>query len=117
MPEDFRFSLRQGQGTDLRGFTWWADGSGFQTFIPPHSSQPDVFFQLSSCQNNASNPPCSGPATTALRAMMASRSRHPGGVHVSTCDGSARFVSDNIALGVWRAVSTTKAGDTVPDTW
>jgi prepilin-type N-terminal cleavage/methylation domain-containing protein len=107
--------VRQGQGTDLRGFTWWSDASGFQTFIPPNSSQPDVFFSLSNCQNNQSNPPCSGPATSALRAMFASRSRHPGGVHVVTCEGAGRFISDNIALGVWRNLSTTKAGDTVPD--
>ena len=37
---------------------------------------------------------------------MLSRSRHPGGVQVSFCDGSARFVSDNVDLDTWKAVST-----------
>jgi prepilin-type N-terminal cleavage/methylation domain-containing protein len=109
--------VRQGQGTDLRGFTWWADSSGFQTFIAPNSSQPDVFFSLSNCTNNGTNPPCTGPATTVLRATFAARSRHPGGVHATNCDGSSRFYSDNVSIGVWRALSTTKAGDTVPDTF
>ena len=34
--------------------------------------------------------------------MFASRSRHTGGVQVSLCDGSSRFISDNIDLSIWR---------------
>lgn len=41
------------------------------------------------------------------------RSRHPGGVHVSLADGSARFVSENIDLLVWRSLLTIKGGDLV----
>jgi prepilin-type N-terminal cleavage/methylation domain-containing protein/prepilin-type processing-associated H-X9-DG protein len=34
--------------------------------------------------------------------MSASRSNHPGGVNVSRCDGSVRFVSQDINLQTWR---------------
>jgi prepilin-type N-terminal cleavage/methylation domain-containing protein len=37
---------------------------------------------------------------------FASRSRHPGGVVASRCDGSVHFVGDGIDAIVWRALST-----------
>ena len=43
--------------------------------------------------------------------MMASRSRHPGGVQSVTCDGATRWVSNNIALGVWRALCSSAGGE------
>ncbi|HEY3392470.1 MAG TPA: H-X9-DG-CTERM domain-containing protein, partial [Lacipirellulaceae bacterium] len=36
----------------------------------------------------------------------AARSRHPGGVNVSFCDGSVTFVSDDIVLFAWMAQGT-----------
>jgi hypothetical protein len=45
--------------------------------------------------------------------MMASRSRHPGGVQVNTSDAATRFVSNNIAIGVWRALCSSEGGDAV----
>jgi prepilin-type processing-associated H-X9-DG protein len=44
---------------------------------------------------------------------MAARSRHPGGVQASHCDGSVTFYSENIELDVWRALSTAQGGDIV----
>ena len=29
-----------GQGRDLRGFSWWGDAAGFETFLAPNSSFP-----------------------------------------------------------------------------
>lgn len=46
------------------------------------------------------------------KATMPPSSRHIGGVHVMLCDGSVRFVSDNINLGTWRAIGT-RAGKEV----
>lgn len=51
-------------------------------FFPPNSSDPDVVFHGDS--------------------MSASRSNHPGGVNVSLCDGSTRFVTNNVDLQTWR---------------
>jgi prepilin-type processing-associated H-X9-DG protein len=41
----------------------------------------------------------------------AARSRHPGGVNVLMADGSARFVTDNVHLSVWRGHSTRDGGE------
>ena len=37
---------------------------------------------------------------------MAARSQHEGGVHILLCDGSARFVSENIDSATWIAIGT-----------
>ena len=41
----------------------------------------------------------------------AARSKHPGGVNSSRCDGSVKFVSDSIDLDVWRALATRAGGE------
>ena len=51
--------------------------------------------------------------TPALPLMLASRSRHPSGVHTAMCDGSVRFISDNIELDTWRALSTIKGSELI----
>lgn len=43
----------------------------------------------------------------------AARSRHPGGVNASMCDGSVHFFNDSIDLGVWRALATRAGGESV----
>ena len=42
----------------------------------------------------------------------AARSQHEGGVHLLLCDGSARFVSENINGPTWRALAT-RAGNEI----
>ena len=41
------------------------------------------------------------------------RSRHPGGVNTTMCDGSVRFVKNSINLSTWSAISTTQGGEIV----
>jgi prepilin-type N-terminal cleavage/methylation domain-containing protein/prepilin-type processing-associated H-X9-DG protein len=101
-------------GMDLRGFAWWSSGAHFETALPPNSSQPDVVEQQQYCRNEPPNPPCIGP-TTANPQNIAARSRHPGGVQVALCDGAVRFVSNNIFIDTWRAVSTTYNKDVATD--
>jgi prepilin-type processing-associated H-X9-DG protein len=43
--------------------------------------------------------------------LMTARSNHPGGVNVSFCDGSVRFVEDNVRIEVWRAAATRAGGE------
>ena len=101
-----------GQGLDLRGFSWWGDAAGFETYLAPNSEFPDVLFSPYYCKSGPPNPPCLG-ATPALPDNYAARSRHPGGVNAAMADGSVRFVKDAVSLATWRALSTTRGGEAV----
>jgi prepilin-type processing-associated H-X9-DG protein len=101
-----------GQGQDLRGFSWWGDAATFETFSTPNSSFPDVMFSPFYCINRSPNPPCVS-STTALPDLYAARSRHNGGVNVAMGDDSVHFVKNSISVGIWRAMSTTRAGEVV----
>jgi prepilin-type processing-associated H-X9-DG protein len=50
---------------------------------------------------------------TQQKALAAARSAHKGGVHVTLCDGSVRFVSDSVSLPVWRAVATRAGSESL----
>ncbi len=104
----------QGHGRDLRGFSWWAFGSGFMTYLAPNSNEPDVMQSSSYCNpDHQLNPPCIGPHTLEQPMTWASRSRHPGGVQSAMCDGSVRFISENIDIGTWRSLSTSQGGEVI----
>jgi prepilin-type N-terminal cleavage/methylation domain-containing protein/prepilin-type processing-associated H-X9-DG protein len=51
----------------------------------------------------------------ALRATMPPSSRHTGGVHTLLCDGSVRFVSENVNLTVWRGIGSRAGGEVIGD--
>jgi prepilin-type N-terminal cleavage/methylation domain-containing protein/prepilin-type processing-associated H-X9-DG protein len=99
---------------DNRGRIWNDDaGAGVvSTILTPNSTAPDILPTLSGsstplCYNNPDlGLPCSTSGATKNGSHIASRSRHPGGVHVAMCDGSTHFVNDDIELEVWRAIST-----------
>ena len=43
--------------------------------------------------------------------LTAARSRHTGGVHVLLCDGSVRFISENLDLKIWRGLGSRAGGE------
>ncbi len=98
--------VRQGRGVDLRGFSWWGYAAGFTTYLSPNSSQPDVMQSAGYCQNDGVDPPCVTPHTAAQPMTHAARSNHPGGVLSILCDNSVHFISDNIDIDTYRALST-----------
>ncbi len=100
----------QGKLTDLRGFSWWAPGAQFTSVFPPNSTSPDILTQNCTTRPRE-NLPCT--ANGGLWNIQAARSRHPGGVNAALCDGSVRFVQQNISISVWRALSTSKGGETL----
>ena len=103
----------QGSGRDLRGFSWWGNASQFSAFLPPNSPVPDRLPEVQYCQDEPlRNRPCA-LATTTNPEMLASRSMHVGGVQLTLCDGSSRFVSENIDLNVWRALSTSQGSEVI----
>jgi len=103
----------QGSGTDLRGFVWWGDASGFTAYHSPNSLLPDRFSDHFYCTNEPDrNLPCA-VATSSLPVMFASRSRHPRGVATVMCDGATHFISDGVDIAVWRRLSTSRGGEQV----
>jgi prepilin-type N-terminal cleavage/methylation domain-containing protein/prepilin-type processing-associated H-X9-DG protein len=101
----------QGQGTDVRGFTWWGPATGITTFATPNTNSPDLV-ATGFCVNNSSNPPCTG-VVTLDQALLFARSKHTGGVNVALADGSGRFLANNIDLTTWRALGTAQGGEAV----
>jgi prepilin-type N-terminal cleavage/methylation domain-containing protein/prepilin-type processing-associated H-X9-DG protein len=61
---------------------------------------------------------CHSPAPTSANGRAvhnAARSKHKGGVNAAMADGSVRFVSDTIALALWRAMGTMNGNESVND--
>ena len=102
---------------DRRGRLWVKGRGSIQvsTVEAPNTSKPDKTL----CDENG--PVVEAPCDASVGGqeydgrILHSRSRHPGGVQVSYCDGSATFISDSVELDVWRS-SGTKAGDDPPVT-
>lgn len=47
--------------------------------------------------------------------LFAARSNHTGGVTLTRCDGSVTFVSEQIQLQAWRALSTRSGGESISE--
>jgi len=87
-----------GTWTAVRGAKWINGHFGdaiYNHYYGPNSQTPD-------CGNAFHN-----------HALTAARSRHAGGVHALLCDGSVRFVGENIGLNIWHALATRSGGEVV----
>ena len=102
----------QGQGNDLRGFSWWGGATGFTTWLSPNSSLPDVVTG-GICGPAAQNPPCTTTSTATAPRMMGTRSRHSGGVQTVYCDGHFGFINNSISYSVWQALGTSRGREPV----
>lgn len=76
---------------------------GFMTRTTPNSSIAD------DVENCVTYLPCI--TSTRVNISLAARSRHAGGVVVAMCDGSVKFINDQIDIGTWQALSTMAEGD------
>jgi prepilin-type processing-associated H-X9-DG protein len=97
---------------DRRARVWIFTPGSYQltTRMAPNSADGDVTKCL---PDNEYLAPCVRKDGALGQFTLAARSRHPGGVNTSRCDGSAEFVSDDVDLVAWRAHSTM-AGDDPP---
>jgi len=75
----------------------WIWGNGFNTTFNTHY-QPNQ--PILDCASNAMG-------------FLKAASWHTGGVHVVLCDGSVRFVSENINHQTWQSLSTRNGGEFV----
>lgn len=93
------------QDNDWRGDIQNDDGVfRFHTSLTPNTSAPDII--ESGWFQPTGDPAMPAVAGASSAQVAAARSRHPGGVNVSFCDASARFISDNIPPIVWQALGT-----------
>lgn len=88
------------EGWDGTRSACWIRGYGsnapvIQGYFTPNNPYPDIVYVVSLV---------SGP-----------RSAHPGGVNIVYCDGSTRFVADEIAVDAFRAQWTRAGGETAID--
>ncbi len=73
----------------------------FHTLVSPNTSVPDIiengWFQ------NTGDPNMPAVAGGRSSQVAAARSRHSGGVQAAFCDGSTRFIVNDVELDVWKA--------------
>lgn len=86
---------------------WWYNGSTATTAIPlnapPQCSAGNTGVKKIDLQK------CAGDWPDNYSFM----SRHEGGAHFALADGSTRFISENIDLGVYRGLGTIDRGETI----
>ncbi|MCI0463212.1 MAG: DUF1559 domain-containing protein [Gemmataceae bacterium] len=102
---------RVASDNDWRGDIHNDDGVfRFHTVVTPNSSAPDL---ISSRTFFRVDPDPLMPVALGFPQRAAARSRHAGGVNAAMCDGSVRFVSNNIALATWQAMGSMAGGEVV----
>jgi prepilin-type processing-associated H-X9-DG protein len=82
----------------------------FHTSLTPNSSAPDLM--RDNFAAGADFDPLL-PHTVGTPRMAGARSRHPGGVNATFCDGSGDFFSNDIDAIVWRAMGTMNGSEVV----
>jgi prepilin-type N-terminal cleavage/methylation domain-containing protein/prepilin-type processing-associated H-X9-DG protein len=63
------------------------------------------------CYRETDVPGSNGGRGAYPHGVFSPTSRHPGGVNVSLCDGSVRFVTDTVDMAIWRAAGTRNGGE------
>jgi prepilin-type N-terminal cleavage/methylation domain-containing protein len=112
----------------IRGSHSYDEGPVFMVYYGPNDRTPDLTRWCDPADGMPSaDAPCvwvtgftgeTGWAVGSLNKVLhTSRSTHAGGVHVALCDGSARFISQTIALGVWQALGSPKGGEVIGKDW
>jgi prepilin-type N-terminal cleavage/methylation domain-containing protein/prepilin-type processing-associated H-X9-DG protein len=95
-------------------------GALFSAALTPNTSAPDQV--RGPCPQDQRDPQYKAPCQSldpvaywwhphAAGAHAAARSQHPGGVNVAMADGSIRFVTNTVDLGVWRGMGTRAGGE------
>ena len=109
--------------TDARGmmYTNRAGAKFLYVTLGPNSKSPDNFigYHASFCpgDNSRNKPTQNLPCTQGGDDFnfASPRSRHTGGVNVTLCDGSVRFIRDAIDANTWQRLGWMADGNTVSD--
>jgi prepilin-type N-terminal cleavage/methylation domain-containing protein len=103
------------------GVPIYQGGSGFTAYYSPNSTASDRAARQCFTTLGGNFPACvltgtggsdlSNTGGEMALQIFVSRSKHTGGVQSAMGDGSVRFISQNINLGVWRGASTAQGGE------
>jgi prepilin-type processing-associated H-X9-DG protein/prepilin-type N-terminal cleavage/methylation domain-containing protein len=80
--------------------------------MTPNSQTPDVVGRFKATGDSLM-PVAAGSPNDAIGDYSAARSRHRGGVNISFCDGSVRFIGDGIQDTIWSALGTMDGGEVI----
>ena len=90
--------------------------SGYSTLLTPNSTTPDSMY-TGQCPDITSSAGPSDKRRPCVEAssveFTAARSAHAGGVNTALCDGSVRFISDTVSSEAYKALGSTRGGETV----
>jgi prepilin-type N-terminal cleavage/methylation domain-containing protein/prepilin-type processing-associated H-X9-DG protein len=86
------------------------DAFCFFTAAAPPNTGTDRYVWLYCDGSLDSTLPCTGTGDDLAEWQIIARSRHPGGVNASFCDGSIAFIPNSIDPGVWQELSTMNSG-------
>lgn len=103
-----------GHWGSMRGVLLYSSAPAFMWDYSPNDPTPDYVFVCdpADAPSAGSSAPCiytssfDSSITHAMQTRHTARSEHPGGVNVTMCDGSTRFVDNNIDLGVWHSLGS-----------
>jgi len=93
---------------DGRGVWFWGGmgGASFTAKFAPNSAGTDVFQACGATNIPAGDPLVCVENKADAQIWTSARSYHTGGVQAAMSDGSARFISENVDLGVWQSICT-----------
>ncbi len=114
--------LIPGGSCTIRGAVAYDEGPVFMQDHTPNSRALDMVRwcdpvdgqadAVAPCLNNGGS---SGVLTQLNMVVHTARSMHPGGVNTGMCDGSVRFVAENIPLEIWQALGTPDGGESIDE--
>ena len=113
--------VRQYPGFDSRGVLYLGSCFYIHEYLPNTAAVDDLEWcadgengkddQLGLLNASA---PCTEKHRTARGPWkQTARSQHPGGVNVAYCDGRVEFITDDVDIETWRAISTRSAGEII----
>ena len=91
-------------------------GAAFETWYGPNAQVAEEVVRQCPPANGLNGiPGCTivGQEGDEAKQVFTARSAHPGGVNTVLGDGSVRFIKNTINISVWRALSSSQAGEVI----